>query len=73
MDFERPAFAQAPNLFVVLKGKTRGQPMTPSGIRSLFRYKRKLSGVMNANPHRFRHTFGRDMATNGVATSTLKF
>jgi len=72
IDFERPAFSQAPNIFVVLKGKSRGQPLTPAGIRSLFRYKRRLSGVTNANPHRFRHTFGRDMATQGVHLATLQ-
>jgi integrase/recombinase XerD len=72
IDFERPAFSESPNLFVVLKGKTRGEPMTPSGVRSLFRYKRRLSGVASANPHRFRHTFGRDMATHGVQLATLQ-
>jgi integrase/recombinase XerC len=58
---ERPA-TPAPELFVCLKGKARGCPMTPAGLRSLFRHHRATTGVTEANPHRFRHTFGSDMS-----------
>jgi site-specific recombinase XerD len=51
---ERP-LTNSPYLFVCLKGRQRGQPMTPAGLRSLFRHHRKSSEVPQANPHRFRH------------------
>jgi integrase/recombinase XerD len=67
---ERP-LTNSPALFVSLKGTHRGQPMTPAGLRSLFRHHRKLSGVLDANPHRFRHTFGADMIRAGVSLPAL--
>jgi integrase/recombinase XerD len=38
-------------LFVSLKGPARGQRMTPAGLRSLFRYHRRTTGIKLANPH----------------------
>ena len=54
-------------LFVSLKGPARGARMTPAGLRSLFRYHRRTTGVKMANPHRFRHTFASDMVRAGVS------
>src|SRR5579862_1652626 len=51
---ERPDVATPP-LFLSLKGRARGARMTPAGLRSLFRYHRRTTGVKKANPHRFRH------------------
>ncbi len=45
--------------------------MTPAGLRSLFRYHRKISRILKANPHRFRHTFGADMARAGISLPAL--
>jgi integrase len=67
---ERP-LTNSPALFVSLKGTHRGQPMTTAGLRSLFRHHRKLSGVPQANPHRFRHTFGADMVRAGLSLPAL--
>ena len=58
-------------LFVSLKGRHRGQPLTPAGLRSLFRHHRRRSQVPHANPHRFRHTFGRDMVRAGLSLPAL--
>ena len=58
-------------LFVSLKGRVRGARMTPAGLRSLFRYHRQTTGVMLANPHRFRHTFASDMVRAGVSLPAL--
>jgi site-specific recombinase XerD len=59
-------------LFVVLQGVRRGAPMTASGLRSLFRHRREsLPAVSAANAHRFRHTFGADMARCGVRLPVL--
>jgi site-specific recombinase XerD len=67
---ERPA-TNSPHLFVSLKGRLRGRPMTPAGLRSLFRHHRLISHVPEANPHRFRHTFGSEMARAGVSLPAL--
>jgi len=48
-------------MFVVLKGPRRGQPLSGTGLRRIFRYHRGKSGITQANPHRFRHSFGANM------------
>jgi integrase/recombinase XerD len=58
-------------LFVVLKGPARGTRMTPAGLRSLFRYHRRTTGIQLANPHRFRHTFASDMVRAGMSLPAL--
>jgi integrase/recombinase XerD len=65
---ERPRTI-VPELFVSLKGPQRAKAMTSSGLRSLFRHHRK--GVPAANPHRFRHTFARDMVRAGISLPAL--
>ncbi len=73
LEFERPELPiTSRQLFVVLKGKRRGQPMTAEGLRSLFRYQRRDIELGNANAHRFRHTFGADMARAGVRLPILQ-
>jgi integrase/recombinase XerD len=67
---ERP-LTNSPFLFVSLKGPRRGRPMTPAGLRSLFRHHRLHSQVPHANPHRFRHTFGADMVRAGISLPAL--
>ena len=59
---ERPVGTASNALFVVLQGDRRGQPMTPTGLRSLFRIRRRREELQNANAHRLRHTFGSNMA-----------
>jgi len=68
---ERP-LTNSSALFVSLKGHHRGQLMTSAGLRSLFRHHRWLSQVRHANPHRFRHTFGSDMARAGMSLPALQ-
>jgi site-specific recombinase XerD len=67
---ERPALC-GPALFVSLKGRARGARITPAGLRSLFRYRRLISGVSKAHPHRFRHTFASDMVQAGISLPAL--
>jgi integrase/recombinase XerD len=68
---ERP-LTNSPSLFVSLKGRQRGQPMTPAGLRSLFRHHRLCTQVLHANPHRLRHTFGTDMVRAGISLPALQ-
>jgi integrase/recombinase XerD len=67
---ERP-LTNSPTLFVSWKGRQRGQPMTAAGLRSLFRHHRRSTQVIQANPHRFRHTFGADMVRAGISLPAL--
>jgi len=70
--YERPSLSAENALFVCLQGKRRGYAMTPDGLRSIFRSHRRRSAVTCANPHRFRHTFGADMARAGVSLPVLQ-
>ena len=70
LHLERPR-TNSSALFVSLKGRRRGRPMTAAGLRSLFRHHRLLSQVSQANPHRFRHTFGTDMVRAGISLPAL--
>ena len=70
LHLERPDPCSAA-LFVVLKGRARGHRITPAGLRSLFRYHRRTTGVKIANPHRFRHTFASDMVRAGISLPAL--
>ncbi len=71
LEVERPV-TKHEAVFVNLKGQRRGRPMTPAGLREIFRYHRKRSGIEKANPHRFRHTFAVDMVREGMSLAVLK-
>jgi site-specific recombinase XerD len=58
-------------LFLVLKGPSRGGPLTAAGLRTVFRHHRKRALVPQANPHRFRHTFAVDMVRAGMSLPAL--
>ena len=68
---ERPP-TPSPALFICLKGRRRGAALSLAGLRSLFRYHRRTSEIPQANPHRFRHTFGADMVRAGISLPALQ-
>lgn len=72
IELERPTRDTERCLFLILQGPRRGQPMTPAGLRSLFRQRRRRPTLALANAHRFRHTFGTDMARAGVRLPILQ-
>ena len=71
LSIERP-LTHSTSLFVCLKGRSRGLPLTSAGLRSLFRHHRATSHIPQANPHRFRHTFGADMVRAGISLPALQ-
>jgi len=71
LSIERP-LTNSTSLFVCLKGRSRGLPLTSAGLRSLFRHHRATSHILRANPHRFRHTFGADMVRDGISLPALQ-
>lgn len=72
LQWERPVGGAEARLFIVLQGARRGRPMSPAGLRSLFRHRRRKLALGRAHPHRFRHTFGADMARAGVRLPVLQ-
>jgi site-specific recombinase XerD len=68
---ERPD-ATSTRLFVVAKGPNRGQPLTPAGLRTIFRYHRQKADVPAGHPHALRHTFGTALAEAGVDLSVMQ-
>jgi site-specific recombinase XerD len=71
LHLERPQNGSSA-LFVCLKGRSRGLPLSAAGLRSLFRYHRAGTHIPQANPHRFRHTFGADMVRGGISLPALQ-
>lgn len=73
LQLERPARCPHAHLFVILQGARRGAPITAPGVRSLFRQRRShLALLASVHAHRFRHTFGTDMARAGVRLPVLQ-
>jgi integrase/recombinase XerC len=68
---ERPETTAAA-LFVVAKGAHRGRPLTPAGLRTIFRYHRDRAGVPSAHPHALRHSFGTALAEAGVDLAVIQ-
>jgi site-specific recombinase XerD len=69
---ERPPGCSTPQCFVVLRGPTRGQPLTEAGMRRIFRTHRARSGATRVRPHRLRHTYGTELATAGIDLLVLR-
>lgn len=59
-------------LFLVAKGPNRGLPLSPAGLRTIFRYHRITSGVTGGNPHALRHSFGTALAEAGVDLAVMQ-
>jgi integrase/recombinase XerD len=53
---ERPAEATTPQLFVVLKGPRRGEPLSAAGLEEILAGARGRAGVAKATCHQLRHT-----------------
>ncbi len=69
---ERPPGCATAECFVVLRGPSRGQPLTEAGMRRIFRTHRVTSGSVRVRPHRLRHTYGTELATVGIDLLVLR-
>jgi site-specific recombinase XerD len=69
---ERPRGCATPECFVVLRGPTRGGPLTEAGMRRIFRTHRARSGLARVRPHRLRHTYGTELAAAGIDLLVLR-
>jgi site-specific recombinase XerD len=72
MRTERPPGCATEECFVVLRGPTRGGPVTEAGLRHVFRIHRDRAGVPRVRPHRLRHTYGTQLASAGIDLVVLR-
>jgi len=69
---ERPPGCGTPQCFVVLRGQTRGGPITEAGLRKVFRVHRSRTGATRVRPHRLRHTYATELAAAGIDLLVLR-
>ena len=69
---ERPPGCRTPQCFVVLRGPTRGEPITEAGLRKVFRVHRARTGATRVRPHRLRHTYATELAAAGIDLLVLR-
>ncbi|HUF97554.1 MAG TPA: tyrosine-type recombinase/integrase [Ilumatobacter sp.] len=72
LDNERPADAETPFVFVVLKGPNRGRPLTAKGLDEIMLGARTRAGVEHATCHELRHTCFTRLREAGMALEALQ-
>ena len=72
LDRERPADAETPFVFVVLKGPNRARPLTPKGLDEIMLGARRRAGLEHATCHELRHTCFTRLREAGMALEALQ-
>jgi site-specific recombinase XerD len=72
LDRERPADTATEQVFVVLKGPRRGQPLTASGIDEVLDGARRRAGLQRATCHQLRHTCLTRLREAGMALEAIQ-
>jgi site-specific recombinase XerD len=72
LDHERPADAETPFVFVVLKGPNRGGPLTAKGLDEIMSGARRRAGLEHATCHELRHTCFTRLREAGMALEALQ-
>jgi len=72
LDDERPAVAETPFVFVVLKGPNRGRPLSPKGLDEIMAGARRRAGLDHATCHELRHTCFTRLREAGMALEALQ-
>lgn len=72
LDDERPADAETPFVFVVLKGPNRGRPLTAKGLDEIMLGARTRAGLEHATCHELRHTCFTRLREAGMALEALQ-
>ena len=72
LDHERPAEADTPFVFVVLKGPNRGRPLSPKGLDEIMTGARKRAGLDHATCHELRHTCFTRLREAGMELEALQ-
>ena len=72
LDAERPADAATDRVFVVLKGPTRGQPLSVRGLDEVLAGARRRAGLAHATCHELRHTCLTRLREAGMALEAVQ-
>lgn len=70
--WERPADAASDRVFVVLKGPTRGQPLSDRGLDEIMRGARRRAGLRHGSCHQLRHTCFTRLREAGMSLEALQ-
>ena len=72
LDNERPRPCRTERIFVVLKGPTRGQPLSPSGLDEILSGARRRGGLGPLTCHQLRHTCFTRLREAGMSIEALQ-
>jgi integrase/recombinase XerD len=72
MNDERPAEASTDMVFVVLKGRRRGQPLSEDGLEEIVRAARLRAGLAHGTCHELRHTCFTRLREAGMALEAVQ-
>lgn len=72
LDSERPAEATTERVFVVLKGRRRGSPLTPKGLEEILTAARVRAGLSHGTCHELRHTCLTRLREAGMALEAVQ-
>jgi site-specific recombinase XerD len=72
LDTERPADAATDAVFVVLKGRRRGQPLSAYGLDEIVELARDRAGLAHATCHELRHTCFTRLREAGMALEAVQ-
>jgi site-specific recombinase XerD len=72
LECERPADAATDQVFVVLKGPRRGQPLSASGLDEVLDGARRRAGLGKATCHQLRHTCLTRLREAGMALEAIQ-
>jgi site-specific recombinase XerD len=72
LDAERPAEAGSDRVFVVLKGRRRGQPLSAAGLDQVLDSARQRAGLSQATCHQLRHTCLTRLREAGMALEAVQ-
>ncbi len=69
---ERPGEADTDRVFVVLKGRRRGQPLSGEGLKQVFTSARERAGLRRVTCHQLRHTCFTRLREAGMELEALQ-
>ncbi len=72
LEHERPPDSTSRRLFVVLKGRRRGEPLTAAGLDEILDGARRRAGLERATCHQLRHTCFTRLREAGMALEAIQ-
>jgi site-specific recombinase XerD len=72
LEVERPAEVDTDRVFVVLKGKRRGQPLSAAGLDEIVAGARRRAGIGSLTCHQLRHTCFTRLREAGMALEAIQ-